>query len=307
MPPRMAPEPIVPLGATGIEAFLCQVRGRLEAQIDHLLPPSQATGTPLSDAMRYAALGGGKRIRAALVYASGELFGAAPQVLDAPAAAVELLHAYSLVHDDLPAMDDDDLRRGKPSCHRAFDEGMAILAGDALHTLAFEALLGPPLPPQLRAPLAAELAQAAGWRGMAGGQAMDLAAVNLRPGREDLEIMHRGKTGALIVASVLMGARCGDGGGDHLPALERFGQALGLSFQVRDDVLDESADTATLGKPSGSDARQGKPTFTALLGLDGAQRYAGELTGTALKALDGLPQRGGYLRDLTEALLERTY
>ena len=142
---------------------------------------------------------------------------------------------------------------------------------------------------------------------MAGGQAMDLAAVNLSPPRDDLESMHRGKTGALIVASVLMGARCGQGGGDHLPALECFGHALGLSFQVRDDVLDESADTATLGKPSGSDARQGKPTFTALLGLDGAQRYAGELTDTALRALDGLPRRGGYLRELAVALLERAY
>jgi len=247
---------------------------------------------PLVNAMRHGALLGGKRLRPYLVYATGELFGLSPANLDAPAAAVECIHAYSLIHDDLPAMDDDDLRRGQPTCHIKFGEANAILAGDALQTLAFSILADSDMPDvsiRDRLSMVSELAHASGVAGMCGGQALDLAAEGQQASLDALEQIHRHKTGALIRAAVRMGAlAAGEKGRAALPLLDSYAEAIGLAFQVQDDILDVIGDTATLGKRQGADQQLGKSTYPALLGLEGAQTKAKDLYQEAVAALEQL-------------------
>jgi farnesyl diphosphate synthase len=277
---------------------------RIEHVLDAALPRDADSPAPLAAAMRYAVLGGGKRIRPLLAYAAGEAVGAEPAVVDAAAAAVELIHAYSLVHDDLPCMDDDTMRRGKPTCHVAFGEATALLAGDALQVLAF-AVLG-----QSRLPGAggacAMLAAAAGWRGMAGGQAIDLAAVGAALPLPELETMHRMKTGALVRAAVRLGASCG-----HPPsavedrAFDAYARAAGLAFQVVDDVLDVEGSPSALGKTAGKDAAQGKPTFVALLGIAGAKERAEALRVEAQEALAPLGPPARRLAELADWIVLR--
>lgn len=256
--------------------------------------------------MRYATLGGGKRVRACLVYAAGEARGAAAEVLDAPACAVELIHAYSLVHDDLPSMDDDELRRGRPTCHRAFDEATALLAGDALQTLAFEVLTdNTAISPAQRLDMIARLARATGSIGMAGGQAIDLASVGAQLNLNELEDMHARKTGALIQASVALGALAA---GESLPAaLEDYGRTVGLAFQIVDDILDVEGDTATLGKTSGADQARNKPTYPALMGLPNAKARAAELHRRALASLGPFGDNGAILAHLAHLIISRSH
>lgn len=268
-------------------------------------------------AMNYAALGPGKRLRPALVYAAAQALAgnsAAGQSHEA-AAALECVHAYSLVHDDLPAMDDDALRRGRATCHIQFDEATAILAGDALQTQAFELLAAAALPAELKIRLIAELAHASGARGMVAGQAIDLAAVDHALALEQLEEMHRLKTGALISASARMGAMIGGASDDQLAAITRYAEAIGLAFQVQDDILDVTADTETLGKTQGADAARNKPTYVSLLGLDGARSKAAELHGEASRALATLSASADatsasgiqILQLLADYIVERTH
>ncbi|MBX3703440.1 MAG: polyprenyl synthetase family protein [Steroidobacteraceae bacterium] len=285
-------------------------RERVERMLGRCLPPAGAEPARLNDAMRYAALGPGKRIRPLLVYASGRAIGVPPELLDAPAAAVELIHAYSLVHDDLPAMDDDDLRRGRPTTHRAYDEATAILAGDALQVLAFEILADDALLP-LEAPARIDmiglLARASGTAGMAGGQAMDLAATGRRLEPPQIEDMHARKTGALIRASVLLACAARPG----LPAalrgdLDRYGTAIGLSFQIVDDLLDVLGDPAVTGKGQGSDALRGKPTYPAIAGVARARARAAELAHQGIAALSAFGPEAGELRDFAQELAARS-
>lgn len=268
-----------------LQACVEQANDALRRFIDPL--PFQ--NTPLVEAMQYGALLGGKRLRPFLVYATGRMFGVSQQTLDAPAAAVECIHAYSLMHDDLPAMDDDDLRRGLPTCHIKFGEANAILAGDALQTLAFSILTEAPMADiaaEDRLAMVATLAHASGVAGMCGGQALDLAAENEQVSLEGLEQIHRHKTGALICAAVKMGAlSAGQRGRDALPLLERYAQCVGLAFQVQDDILDVVGDTATLGKRQGADQQLGKSTYPALLGLEQARTKARDLINDARQAL----------------------
>lgn len=268
-----------------LQACVEQANDALRRFIDPL--PFQ--NTPLVEAMQYGALLGGKRLRPFLVYATGRMFGVSQQTLDAPAAAVECIHAYSLMHDDLPAMDDDDLRRGLPTCHIKFGEANAILAGDALQTLAFSILTEAPMADvaaEDRLAMVATLAHASGVAGMCGGQALDLAAENEQVSLEGLEQIHRHKTGALICAAVKMGAlSAGQRGRDALPLLERYAQCVGLAFQVQDDILDVVGDTATLGKRQGADQQLGKSTYPALLGLEQARTKARDLIDDARQAL----------------------
>lgn len=268
-----------------LQACVEQANDALRRFIDPL--PFQ--NTPLVEAMQYGALLGGKRLRPFLVYATGRMFGVSQQTLDAPAAAVECIHAYSLMHDDLPAMDDDDLRRGLPTCHIKFGEANAILAGDALQTLAFSILAEAPMADvaaEDRLAMVATLANASGVAGMCGGQALDLAAENEQVSLEGLEQIHRHKTGALICAAVKMGAlSAGQRGRVALPLLERYAQCVGLAFQVQDDILDVVGDTATLGKRQGADQQLGKSTYPALLGLEQARTKARDLIDDARQAL----------------------
>jgi geranylgeranyl pyrophosphate synthase len=293
------------------QATLSHGRDRANAALERWLAPAEQAPERLHAAMRYAVLGTGKRLRPALVYAAGDALGAPAECLDPPACAVELIHAYSLVHDDLPAMDDDDLRRGAPTCHKAFDEATAILAGDALQALAFELITAAPpagvYSAATRGRLAATLARAVGAQGMAGGQALDLGACGHQIALADLERMHRYKTGALIQASVVLGALAGDADESVLAPLERFGEAIGLAFQIVDDILDVTADTATLGKTQGSDDAQAKPTYPALLSLEGAQNHALTMRDQAVAALDGLDERFDALRDLARFVVERRW
>ncbi len=262
---------------------------------------------PLFEAMRYSLLNGGKRVRPLLVYAAAEAVGGADEaLLDAAAGAVECIHAYSLVHDDLPAMDDDELRRGQPTCHIAFDEATAILAGDALQARAFELLAtAPDASAELRLALVSALAAAAGARGMVGGQAMDLGAVNQQIGRAQLETMHQLKTGALIRAAVRLGALCAGAGDSQLQALDAYGRAIGLSFQVQDDIIDIESSTETLGKTQGADQALNKPTYPALLGLDGAKALARELHDEALERLADFGENAHWLRELSAYIIAR--
>ena len=257
---------------------------RVESALERALPAADESPQPLHAAMRYAALGGGKRVRALLAYGSGELADADPSAVDHTAVAVELIHAYSLVHDDLPCMDDDVLRRGKPTCHVAHGEAMALLAGDALQTRAFEVLANAPLA-HAQAQIAM-LAAAAGSLGMAGGQALDLSHVGDALSLNELERMHALKTGALIRAAVRLGAACGRSlDRSQSDALDRYAAAIGLGFQIVDDVLDVEGTAQSLGKTAGKDAMQGKPTYVSLLGLDAAKKRVAELLDEAHTAL----------------------
>jgi geranylgeranyl pyrophosphate synthase len=262
----------------------------------------------LQQAMSYSMLNGGKRVRPMLVYAAAQAVEAQMQHADVAAAAVEMIHAYSLVHDDLPAMDDDDLRRGQPTCHIQFDEATAILAGDALQTQAF-ALLSQPiegLSAQQQLNIINTLAKASGLFGMAGGQSLDLEAVNQTVDLAYLENMHNHKTGALILASVLMGAHCGESvSADNLVSLTKYAQCIGLAFQVQDDILDVVSDTQTLGKTQGADAANNKPTYVSLLGLEGAKAKANELHQAALEAIAPLGEKAMPLAHIADYIIER--
>ncbi len=287
-------------------------RSRANQALDQRLPAADLHPGDLHQAMRYAVLGGGKRIRPVLVYAAGAAVGAVLESLDGPACAVEFIHAYSLIHDDLPAMDNDELRHGRPTCHRAFGEALAILAGDALQALAFQVLSQDPAmisDSVIRMRMLGLLAQAAGSRGLVGGQAIDLAAV----GRDDLtlaelENMHIHKTGALIRASVLLGAFSRpEVESTVLERLDRYAKCIGLAFQIRDDILDVVGDTATLGKTQGADRALNKPTYPALLGLDGAREHARALHQEALASLEPLGSEADPLRWLATYIVERVY
>ncbi len=280
---------------------------RTTQQLQAVLPDPDATPQGLHQAMRYAALGGGKRMRPLLVYAAGHLFDADEDRLDAPAAAVELIHAYSLVHDDLPAMDDDDLRRGRATTHIAFDEATAILAGDALQTRAFELLANTSLPPALALDCLRTLAGASGVAGMCGGQALDIDATGQLQSLAELERMHALKTGALIRAAVRMGALCGGASQDDLARLDTFASALGLAFQVRDDILDIEASSEQLGKTAGKDAAQDKSTFPALLGMDGAKARLAALAGEMHDTLAPFGHRARALAALAELTIQRSH
>jgi farnesyl diphosphate synthase len=279
---------------------------RIEDVLARCLPSEDDAPPKLVRAMRHAVLGGGKRVRPLLAYAAGELAGADPDAIDAVAAAVEIIHAYSLVHDDLPCMDNDTLRRGKPTCHVAFGEATALLAGDTLQALAFEVLAtGSFANPAAAVTL---LAVASGASGMAGGQALDLDAVGAALDIDALETMHRRKTGALICAAVALGARCGsflDAAGHA--ALDRYARAAGLAFQVVDDVLDVEGSATTLGKTAGKDAAQGKPTFVSLLGLAAAKARAEALRQDAHAALAGFGGRGHRLAELADWIVLRRH
>ncbi len=286
-------------------------RDRVEEALDRRLPPTTHPPARLHEAMRYACLEGGKRMRAMLVYACGELAGAPLSVLDVPACAVELIHAYSLVHDDLPAMDDDQLRRGRPTCHIAFDEAIAILAGDALQALAFGVLADDPalkVAPERRLRMIGHLARAAGSRGLVGGQVKDLAAVGRRLSLDELKDVHCGKTAALIRAAVALGALAGDRvDGTALAALDEYARNVGLAFQIIDDVLDESADTAVLGKTSGADKARNKPTYAAVLGVAPARVLAEELYHNALESVRVFGDNAQTLEHLARLVVKRTY
>ncbi len=302
--PSAAPRAAAPFAAR-IQAF----RERIEGVLDRALELSDP-GTPprLREAMRYSVLGAGKRLRPTLVYLTGESLGAPLTVLDVPAAAVELIHVYSLVHDDLPAMDDDDLRRGRPTCHRAFDEGTAILVGDALQALGFAVLSSEPMegtPASVRLEMLRLLARAIGTSGMAGGQAIDLAAVGQRLTLGAVEDMHRRKTGALIECSVLLGALAAGGGGEPLAALKRFGAEIGLAFQIQDDILDVEGDPALLGKSIGADAAHEKPTYPSTAGLAASRVRAAQLRDAAIASLAPLGERGAALAQLADFMVSR--
>ena len=289
---------------------LDQYRRRVDQKLADVLKADHEVPGRLLDAMRYSVLGGGKRVRPLLVYASGELVGAAEEALDAVAASVELIHAYSLVHDDLPAMDDDDLRRGRPTTHRQFDEAMAILAGDALQALAFEVLASDralAARPQAQIKILAWLARAAGPAGMVGGQALDMAAEGRRIDESGLERIHRGKTGALIRASIMMPSELGNLSGEQRASLDVFARDIGLVFQIRDDLLEVEQDTATLGKNAGSDSGNDKSTYPSTLGVDGARRRAAETQQRAVGALRTLGERSDALMWLSEFILNRSY
>lgn len=298
-----SPNPTVP---TRPEDRFDAYRERVETALAERLPRDGVAPASLHEAMRYAVLGGGKRMRPLLVYAAGETLGVGPERLDPVACAVEMIHAYSLVHDDLPAMDDDELRRGRPTCHVAYGEATAILAGDALQALAFEVLGGGPLPEAVRLRQVVELASACGSRGMAGGQQIDLEAVGRTLDHHALETMHTLKTGALIRASVRLAAlAAGATGAAHMDTLTRFGHHVGLAFQVHDDVLDESGSTEALGKTSGADRAREKPTYAAVLGLDAARRHARELVEDALEDLAAFGAEADLLRHLARYAVER--
>ncbi|WP_374400523.1 polyprenyl synthetase family protein [Niveibacterium sp.] len=292
-----------------LSAWMRQRQAETEAALERLLPDPRIAPQRLHDAMRYAALGGGKRVRPMLVYAAGELAGADARALDHAACAVEMIHAYSLVHDDMPCMDDDVLRRGKPTVHVEYDEATALLVGDALQTQAFLVLAEPGLLEDSRRQIEAIqlLARASGSRGMAGGQAIDLASVGQTLDRESLEVMHLHKTGALIRASVQLGALCGDVPPDALQALDRFGKSIGLLFQVVDDILDAEADTTTLGKTAGKDAANNKPTYVTLLGASEAKRLAADLRADAHASLAMFGERARRLAQLTDYIVDRPF
>ncbi|MEG1039021.1 MAG: (2E,6E)-farnesyl diphosphate synthase [Pseudomonas sp.] len=292
-----------------IAQYQASSQARVDAALEQLFIAPSAELTRLYAAMRYSVMNGGKRVRPLLAYAACEALGVAPEQANGAACAVELIHAYSLVHDDLPAMDDDDLRRGQPTTHKAFDEACAILAGDGLQSLAFNALLDPQLSPQadsIRLAMVQTLALAAGPAGMVGGQAIDLGSVGVKLDQTALEFMHRHKTGALIEASVRLGALASARASQaQLDALQTYAQAIGLAFQVQDDILDVESDTETLGKRQGADIARDKPTYPALLGLEAAKVYALELRDLALDALRPFDAAAEPLRELARYIVER--
>jgi farnesyl diphosphate synthase len=282
---------------------------RVEQVLDRHLPAANTAPIKLHTAMRYATLGGGKRVRGALVYATGEALGGGPEQLDAAACAVELIHAFSLVHDDLPSMDNDDLRRGRPTCHKAFDEPTALLVGDALQTLAFEVLSSQNrgLTAETRITLVRILAVASGSLGMAGGQALDIEATGKDLTVEQLIEIHERKTGALIHVSVVMGAIAAGVGNEALQALDQFGRAIGLAFQIVDDILDVTSDTQTLGKTQGADEAANKATFPAVMGLEAARERATTLLESALASLKPLGDNGRSLAEIARFIVNRHY
>jgi len=285
-------------------------RNRVDAKLAAVLQGGGDIPSRLLEAMRYSVLGGGKRVRPLLVYASGELNATAADTLDAIAAAVELIHAYSLVHDDLPAMDDDDLRRGRPTTHRQFDEATAILTGDALQALAFEVLASDAAlaaQPQAQVRIVAWLARAAGPAGMVGGQSLDMAAEGQRLDERGLERIHRGKTGALIRAAIMMPSELGRLDPHERANLDTFASEIGLVFQIRDDLLEVEQDTATLGKNAKSDAGNAKSTYPSTLGIDGARRRAAETHDRAATALRSLGDRANGLLWLSDFILNRSH
>ena len=285
------------------------VQTRMEAVLARVLPQPHVRPTRLHEAMRYAVLEGGKRVRPLLAFAAGEAVSAAPERTELAAAAVELIHAYSLVHDDLPCMDDDVLRRGKPTVHVEYDEATAMLVGDALQSLAFQLLAENILAdePRTQLDMVRTLALAAGSRGMAGGQQLDLEATGKPLTVPELELMHIHKTGALIRAAVMLGAACGASGADARAHLDRYAKAIGLAFQVIDDVLDAEASTATLGKTAGKDHKQGKPTYVSVMGLAAARELAGDLRAEALGALEPLGPAAVRLRQLADFIVLRKF
>jgi len=293
------------------QALLSSYQKRVDNALDKYLPSDDPPEHNLAEAIRYSVIGGGKRIRPAMVYAAGEAMGVATDLLDIPACAVEMIHAYSLIHDDLPAMDDDDLRRGRATCHIAFDEATAILAGDALQALAYEILANDDhkeLTPEHRITMLSLLTQASGAHGMAGGQAVDLASVGKQLNLEQLEHMHQLKTGALIRASILLGGMCKqDITTEEMDILSKYADCIGLSFQIQDDILDVISDTETLGKPQGSDEDQEKPTFPAILGLDASIQRAIEQHEKALAIVQPLGPQAESLRLLSSYIVERQY
>ncbi len=289
-----------------IEEILDQFTNRINQQLANWLPEESEPPKKLHQAMRYAVLGGGKRIRPALLYATGQALGTDLEKLDTSACAVELMHSYSLVHDDLPAMDNDDLRRGLPTCHKAFDEATAILAGDAIQALAFAILANDASTTKQRIKLIQLLAESSGSLGMAGGQAIDLASINKRLDKNEIEQMHRLKTGALIKASVLMAVTVSNI--EDPVAINRFAHfadCIGLAFQIRDDILDIQVDTNTMGKPQGSDAAQNKPTYPSIMGIQEAENTAHELLNEALNEIKTLNSKGDTLRAISEYMVVR--
>jgi len=292
-----------------LNRFAEQGQQRLEAALGRFLPSENTLPVQLHQAMRYAVLGGGKRIRPLLVYAAGQASGARQHALDVTACSVECIHAYSLVHDDLPAMDDDDLRRGKPTCHKVYGEAEAILAGDALQALAFFLLAHADMgaiSSHRRLQMIELLSQASGSRGMVGGQSLDLAATGKQLDIAELEDMHIHKTGALIRASVLLGAHCVENlATEQKQALDHYGKYTGLAFQVQDDILDVTGNTEQLGKETGADSALNKPTYPSLLGLAGARERARELHQAALDSLNGLDESADPLRWLSQYIVDR--
>ena len=295
------------MAATSFADWMKAVQAHVEESLGAFLPHAETVPFKLHEAMRYTVLGGGKRVRPLLVFAAGALSGADPRALERAAAAVEMIHADSLVHDDMPCMDDDALRRGKPTVHVAYDEATALLVGDALQAQAFLVLSeGGAVPPARQVAMLRLLAHAAGSAGMCGGQAIDLDSVGLSLTREQLEQMHQLKTGALLRASVVLGALAGaDLTAAELAALDAYSNAVGLAFQVVDDILDATADSATLGKTAGKDAAANKPTYVSILGLEPSRALAQTLRSEAHQALAPFGEQAGRLRELADLIVQR--
>ncbi len=292
------------------QVWLKAIQTRTEHTLRHLIPNENIAPQRLHAAMRYVTLGGGKRVRALLAHAAGEFCQATDNKIDIAAAAVEMIHAYSLVHDDMPCMDDDDLRRGKPSCHKQFDDATALLVGDALQSLAFEVLSAPELHTNVQHQLKMLhlLAVASGSRGMAGGQAIDLASVGQALSQTGLEYMHIHKTGALIRAAALLGAYCSSNeNADQIKVIDQYAQNIGLAFQVVDDILDAEADTKTLGKTAGKDADANKPTYVTILGIVRAKELAKELLNEAITPLKPYGDEARRLVQLAQFITERDF
>ncbi|HEY0489540.1 MAG TPA: farnesyl diphosphate synthase [Telluria sp.] len=296
------------MSATGaFDDWMKTVQAHVETALEAFLPASGAVPHKLHEAMRYTALGGGKRVRPLLVFAAGALTGADTRALERAAAAVEMIHVYSLVHDDMPCMDDDELRRGKPTVHVAYDEATALLVGDALQAQAFSVLAeGGSVPAARQLAMVRLLAQAAGSGGMCGGQAIDLDSVGMSLTLDQLERMHQLKTGALLRAAVVLGALAGkDLSAQELAALDAYSSAIGLAFQVVDDVLDATADSATLGKTAGKDAASNKPTYVSILGLEPSRILAEKLRNDAHQALEPFGEQARRLRDIADLIVQR--
>lgn len=290
------------------QQWMQNVRQRTELALDQHLPLASHNPARLHEAMRYACLNGGKRLRPILVHAAGAVSGASSEVLDACASAIEMIHVYSLVHDDMPCMDDDTLRRGMPTCHVQFDEATALLVGDALQTQAFITLTNATLSATTIKELVATLARASGAAGMAGGQAIDLGAVGKPLNEAELEQMHIMKTGALIRAAIRMGALAGESlNQQELDRLDRYGKALGLLFQVVDDILDCTGTTEALGKTAGKDAAADKPTYVSLMGLTGARAFADDLLAQTQHLIADTGESGQRLKDIALEIVQRTH
>ena len=291
------------------QAWMGGVQARMESVLGRVLPAASVAPARLHEAMRYATLEGGKRVRPLLVFAAGEVAAAAPERLEIAACAVELIHAYSLVHDDLPCMDDDTLRRGKPTVHVEYDEATALLVGDALQSLAFQLIAESTVAenPRMQLEMVKTLALAAGSRGMAGGQQIDLESTGKALSLPELEFMHIHKTGALIRAAVLLGADCGSVSAEQKQKLDKYAKSIGLAFQVVDDVLDYDGNTATLGKTAGKDSKHGKPTYVSVMGIARAKEMAESLRGEAHAALAPLGASARRLGELADFIVLRKF